>query len=618
MNTKIPHYDEHMNIIDTKNIEDVEQNDAFNYIYKDDIVLELGGRYGTVSTIINNKLDNKKNHVVIEPDSSVIESLKINRKNHKCHFEIFNGIISNKKNIKLNNHGYGSFITEIHNNETSNIQIISYENFLKIYNLNFNTLVVDCEGCFLEFIIIIGDNISKYNKIFLEKDYPDKCNYNEIEKILYKYNFVKYRDGFHSIYVKYTNNLYILSHNAGGGLSQYVQNMIDIQKKNDLIIYTNEKFIVKDKNIKILNNIDIIKKIINIDYRINVKNIININIFPFTLKDIDSILDILKYKKFTKIILNIHDFYLLYHNDPNKINIKEKSNTVNICQKIFDISHMIIIPSTYIKNVFEYHSIKTKKYLIEDHPDINLNDVKEYYPFIKNNTVKILFIGNTSKNKGFELLIEIIQNIKNYKKYNINLYIVGNCSKKYYSKNINIYYYNKYENTDIFKIINQIEPTILLAMSIFPETWSYVLSILLKTGLPIFYNNIKNSSYGERIIKNKRNNCYSFNSEKDKINQISDKLLKFIDIIYSKQNSNYKYINDKYKINTTEFYNNLYKNLFKEDFNKIDKNDEIIHNIKLDKYNSKVSKEKVSTYIIIFIIILFLLLFLIFLIYKYK
>ena len=57
----------HMNIIDLngnkvdiEQIEKPEQDLVEKYILKNDIVLELGARYGSVSCIINSKLTNKK------------------------------------------------------------------------------------------------------------------------------------------------------------------------------------------------------------------------------------------------------------------------------------------------------------------------------------------------------------------------------------------------------------------------------------------------------------------------------------------------------------------------------------------------------------------------------
>jgi len=52
--------------------ETFEQYLILKYIKPNDIVLEIGARYGIVSNTINLLLDNKKNHIVVEPDLEVI------------------------------------------------------------------------------------------------------------------------------------------------------------------------------------------------------------------------------------------------------------------------------------------------------------------------------------------------------------------------------------------------------------------------------------------------------------------------------------------------------------------------------------------------------------------
>jgi precorrin-6B methylase 2 len=70
---------EHDEIIDISQIEINEQNQAKKYIEENDIVLELGARYGSVSCTINCKLSNKNNQVVVEPDQRVWEALEKNK-----------------------------------------------------------------------------------------------------------------------------------------------------------------------------------------------------------------------------------------------------------------------------------------------------------------------------------------------------------------------------------------------------------------------------------------------------------------------------------------------------------------------------------------------------------
>lgn len=64
-------YYQNNNLVDTNKMKKSEQDLAKQYIKKDDVVLELGARYGSVSCIINSKLSNKNNQVSVEPDSRV-------------------------------------------------------------------------------------------------------------------------------------------------------------------------------------------------------------------------------------------------------------------------------------------------------------------------------------------------------------------------------------------------------------------------------------------------------------------------------------------------------------------------------------------------------------------
>jgi FkbM family methyltransferase len=199
-----------MNIIDmngnkvnTELMEKTEQDLANTYILENDIVLELGARYGSVSCIINSKLNNKQNQVVVEPDDRVWDALEKNKNNNNCYFNIVKGFISNKK-LDLTNldnwfGGYGS--TFIENNDTK-IPSYSLDEIKKKYNLNFNVLVADCEG-FLE--VFFDENPDFYDNlrlIIFEADYPEKCNYNKIKNKLLEKQFIKILEGHQNVWIK--------------------------------------------------------------------------------------------------------------------------------------------------------------------------------------------------------------------------------------------------------------------------------------------------------------------------------------------------------------------------------------------------------------------------------
>ena len=210
-------YNENNNIIDINTVEKTEQDLANKYIYPTDVVLELGARYGTVSCIINKKISNKTNQVVVEPDSRVWEALEKNKNNNNCNFYIVKGFISRiKLNITNTDRDYGT--TSIVD-ENSEINCYTLEQIKDDYNIDkFNVLVADCEG---GLGIFLQENPSLYNDlrmIIFEADYPEKCNYNLIKSNLQKYGFIKIEEGHQNVWIK--NNIY----------DKFIQNKI-IQNK---------------------------------------------------------------------------------------------------------------------------------------------------------------------------------------------------------------------------------------------------------------------------------------------------------------------------------------------------------------------------------------------------
>jgi FkbM family methyltransferase len=188
--------------IDTNRIEKHEQDLANEYILENDVVLELGARYGSVSCIINSKLNNKTNQVVVEPDERVWNALEENRKRNNCEFHIVKGFISEKKldltALDCCLGGYGSTFIE---NKDTNIPSFTLDQVREKYKLNFNVLVADCEG-FLE--VFFDENPGFYDNlrfIMFEADYKEKCNYDKIKNTLREKGFVKLLEGHQNVWI---------------------------------------------------------------------------------------------------------------------------------------------------------------------------------------------------------------------------------------------------------------------------------------------------------------------------------------------------------------------------------------------------------------------------------
>jgi FkbM family methyltransferase len=184
--------------VDTNKFEKPEQNIANKHIKENDMVLELGARYGSVSCIINSKLKCKTNQVSVEPDNRVWKALERNKQINNCGFHIVKGFISSRK-LGLIGGGYGT-----RSIEKSDTQIPSYtlDEIKTKYNLNFNVLVADCEG-FLE--VFFDENPTFYDElrmIIFEADFPNKCNYTKIRNTLKDKGFTQVLGGFQNIWKK--------------------------------------------------------------------------------------------------------------------------------------------------------------------------------------------------------------------------------------------------------------------------------------------------------------------------------------------------------------------------------------------------------------------------------
>jgi len=190
------YYDENDNVIDHKTVEREEQEQAYKYIDGNDIVLELGGRYGTVSNVINHRLNNKEMHVVVEPDNNIIKALEKNRGNRQ--YKIEERYISNNgKEIIYDNYG-----TRLINSDNPNNNNITWFDFKQKYPLKFNVIIADCEGCLCEIIELMGDDFNYINKIIFEEDQKHMCDYTLLKEKLKKNGFKEIENGFRCVYYK--------------------------------------------------------------------------------------------------------------------------------------------------------------------------------------------------------------------------------------------------------------------------------------------------------------------------------------------------------------------------------------------------------------------------------
>lgn len=188
-------YDEKGKIIRHKDLEREEQLDAYKFIPSDSVVLELGSRYGLVSSIIRRILSNAGNHVAVEPDKNVIEVFKKNMSESGTDVKIFNGTIS-KNPVCITYNGYSSHTNNKKGDD--NVKICSLLELEKSYGLKFDVLVADCEGFIGQFVE--ENDMSQFKVIILEKDQCHMCDYDKVENSLSSVGFLRISNHFKEVY----------------------------------------------------------------------------------------------------------------------------------------------------------------------------------------------------------------------------------------------------------------------------------------------------------------------------------------------------------------------------------------------------------------------------------
>lgn len=320
-------------------------------------------------------------------------------------------------------------------------------------------------------------------------------------------------------------NIYIISNINVGGANKYIKNIIDNYPNNNYIyIKSNEDL---NKYVFMQNDIVFIQHICFSN--ININNLIN------------------KEKNNCKVYLSIHDYHWLYGENTYNIDcyldpyykIINSNNYENI-KKLFNQCIYIIHPSKYIYDLYSKYYDNTN-FIIQSHNDYYINTDSLYIPSITNNTINIGNLSGFDECKGKEYILNLIDEYKTYKNYNINFVIVGYNSPSY-------------NETEYYDYVKKYNIHGLTYLNKWGETWCYSLTKALNTGLPIIYNNI--GAFKERIT-DKPQYFKAFDNEYDDIQKIYDSFNKMLDYIIE---NNGKYNN--FYSNSEIIYYPFYDNLF--------------------------------------------------------
>jgi FkbM family methyltransferase len=158
-----------------------EQKMAVRYLTGDERVLEIGGNIGRNSLIIASILKNSLNLVTLESDVNIANQLTENRDLNNLHFHIESSALSKRKLIQK---GWDTLPSDTLQAGYTWVNTISIEQLKEKYSIEFDTLVLDCEGAFYYILMDMPEILDNVNLIIMENDYKDISVKNYIDETL--------------------------------------------------------------------------------------------------------------------------------------------------------------------------------------------------------------------------------------------------------------------------------------------------------------------------------------------------------------------------------------------------------------------------------------------------
>jgi FkbM family methyltransferase len=155
--------------INVEECEVVEQKFAAQFVKAEDVVLELGARYGTVTVKIQERLARKHLHVAVEPDATVLPCLRDNLQRHGSRARILDSIVSKTRGA-LEGKGYGTYV-RLHPDESAQCcASTTVEQLEAELGVPFSALIADCEGCLGPFLQDFPTLLERLRMVMFETD----------------------------------------------------------------------------------------------------------------------------------------------------------------------------------------------------------------------------------------------------------------------------------------------------------------------------------------------------------------------------------------------------------------------------------------------------------------
>lgn len=163
-----------------------EQLMAVKYITGSEKVLEIGGNIGRNSMVIAYLLQQQNNLVTLECDPEIAAQLIENRNINQLTFQVEDSALSKRNLIQK---GWTTFVSDVIPYGYKKVKTITLSELNNKYQIQFDTLVLDCEGAFYYILQDFPEILNKIKLIIMENDYFDITHKNYVDMILKQTGF---------------------------------------------------------------------------------------------------------------------------------------------------------------------------------------------------------------------------------------------------------------------------------------------------------------------------------------------------------------------------------------------------------------------------------------------
>jgi FkbM family methyltransferase len=164
-----------------------EQKMVTRFLNGQEKVLEIGANIGRNSLIIAS-IVGSDNFVTLECDENIAKQLEENKNLNNFNFQIEVSALSKKKLIQK---GWDTFQSDVVLDGFKPVNTITFNELKEKYNINFDTLVLDCEGAFYYILSDMPEILSNINLIIMENDYHNIEHKQYVDNTMIQNNFVK-------------------------------------------------------------------------------------------------------------------------------------------------------------------------------------------------------------------------------------------------------------------------------------------------------------------------------------------------------------------------------------------------------------------------------------------